>query len=138
MVEDSEPTPEDTAGTEGVAIDAPAVEPPADGIMSWVNKLEGEVPSEVQLAAIEEIRATETAERALIDQLSGGEPPLAFYRDPGAALAVDPLYLDRVDPSEFDIPVVVNDDVAKWVKYFTGPVASTTHAGWRGPVATGP
>jgi membrane-bound lytic murein transglycosylase D len=37
-----------------------------------------------------------------------------------AVLAVDPLHLDEIDPSEFDIPIVVNDDVIRWMKYFTG------------------
>jgi membrane-bound lytic murein transglycosylase D len=105
----------------GPVADLPAADAPDEGVMQWVERLEGEVPSQAQLAALEELQKTETAERALIDELSGGDVPLAFYRDPRAALAVDPLHLDEVNPEEFDIPVVVNDDVRKWVKYFTGP-----------------
>ena len=47
--------------------------------------------------------------------------PIAFYTDPVAHLAADPLHLKDIDPNQFDIPVVVNDSVVKWLKYFTGP-----------------
>lgn len=105
----------------GVDTEAPAVEAPADGIWEWVDRMEGEIPTEEQVEAIEEHSESENAERALIDELAGAEPPERFYKDPVAALTVDPLYLDRVDPSEFDIPIAVNADVRKWVQYFTGP-----------------
>jgi len=96
-----------------------AVEPPTDGIWEFVDQM-GEAPSELQVEAIEERAAAELSEKALIDDLSVAEPPMEFYRDPEAVLSADPLFLDRVDPSEFDIPVVVNADVERWVKYFTG------------------
>lgn len=44
----------------------------------------------------------------------------AYYLDPTGTLEVDPLYLDLVDPAEFDLPVVVNEQVVKWLRYFTG------------------
>jgi len=95
-----------------------AIEPPTDGIWEFVEQM-GEAPTDQQVAAIEERAAAELSEKALIDDLSVGEPPMDFYRDPEAVLSADPLFLDRVDPSEFDIPVVVNADVERWVKYFT-------------------
>lgn len=105
----------------GVDTEAPATDAPQDGIWEWVGRMDGEIPTEEQVEAIEELTEVENAERSLIDELAGAAPPEQFYKDPVAALTVDPLYLDRVDPSEFDIPIAVNDDVRKWVKYFTGP-----------------
>lgn len=102
-----------------VDADAPAEEP-ADGIWAWVDRMEGEIPTEEQLQAIQESGDVELAELALIDELSGGDVPVEFYRDPRGVMAVHPLFLDQVDPNEFDIPVVVNPEVEKWVKYFTG------------------
>lgn len=49
-----------------------------------------------------------------------GEPDPRFYTDPVGALTVDPLHLDEVVPAEFDIPVVVNPMVEKWMRYFLG------------------
>jgi len=97
-----------------------AVEPETDGIWDFVDQM-GEAPSEQQIEAIEERAAAELSEKALIEELSIGEPPMDYYKDPIKVLSSDPLFLDRVDPSEFDIPIVVNEDVERWVKYFTGP-----------------
>ncbi len=95
--------------------------PPADGIWAWVDRMEGEIPSPQQVEALEELAETERSEQHIIGRLGGVEVPTKFYKDPAAALKVDPLHLDEVDPSEFDIPIVVNAEVAKWIKYFTGP-----------------
>jgi membrane-bound lytic murein transglycosylase D len=46
--------------------------------------------------------------------------PVDFYRDPAGHIADDPLYLSQIDPRDFDIPIVVNDEVIQWMKYFTG------------------
>jgi len=101
--------------------DAPATELPSEGIWEWVDRMDGEIPTEEQLQAIEETQQVEVDELVRTDDLSGGDVPLAFYASPAEHLEVDPLFLDLVDPSEFDIPVEVNDQVAKWVRYFTGP-----------------
>ncbi|MCP4808404.1 MAG: LysM peptidoglycan-binding domain-containing protein [Proteobacteria bacterium] len=50
----------------------------------------------------------------------GGEPDPRFYVDPVGTLEVDPLHLDLVAPADFDIPVVVNPMVEKWMNYFLG------------------
>ncbi|MFN7146663.1 MAG: LysM peptidoglycan-binding domain-containing protein, partial [Myxococcota bacterium] len=50
----------------------------------------------------------------------GASPPIEFYLDPIGATDADPLHLDKVDPREFDIPIVVNEDVKKWMQYFLG------------------
>lgn len=109
-------TPAAESTEEGMATD----NRPSEGIWQWVDRMEGEIPSDETVEAIEELEQLEQAERVLIDELAGSDVPVDLYTDPAAALTVDPLYLDRVDPSEFDIPVVVNDEVRKWVKYFTG------------------
>lgn len=48
-------------------------------------------------------------------------PPSGFYDNPSEILNYDPLFLDQIDPKDFDIPIVVNDDVIRWMKYFLGP-----------------
>lgn len=105
---------------EGVDAEAPAAELPGDSIWEYVDRMEGELPTEAQVEALEEIEEVELAEKRLIDDLSGGAAPVDFYKDPRAVMAVHPLFLDQVDPTEFDIPIVVNEEVEKWVKYFTG------------------
>lgn len=100
--------------------DAPAAAPDG-GVWEWVERMEGEIPSEAQVQALEEAAEVERAEQALVEEPAAADPS-AFYADPAAAVAVstDPLFLDQVDPSEFDIPVVVNPAVRKWVEYLTG------------------
>ncbi len=104
---------------EAAAKDAVAVANPEGGVWDWVNAMGGEVPTEEQLAAMREVQAENIAERGLIDELAGHPPPVDYYRDPRAALATHPLYLDLVDPGDYDIPVEVNGWVEKWVRYFT-------------------
>ncbi len=120
------------AGPEAVQAHADAIDPNApardlraekssgEGIWTWVDRLEGEIPSDEQVAALREAAEVVAEERGMVDGLTAPEAPTAFYADPAAALAVDPLFLDLVDPSEFDIPVEVNPSVEKWVRYFTG------------------
>ncbi|MCB9685872.1 MAG: LysM peptidoglycan-binding domain-containing protein [Alphaproteobacteria bacterium] len=106
---------------DGPSPDAPATdEQPEGGVWEWVDRLEGEIPSPETLEAARELAEEQGEERALVDDLSGAAPPLALYGDPAGAMKVDPLYLDMVDPSEFDIPIEVNPWVEKWVRYFTG------------------
>ncbi len=107
------------AAAEGSVERIVAVEPSTDGVWDFVDQM-GEAPTDDQVDAIEERAAAELSEKALIDELSNGEPPMEYYNDPVAVLSADPLFLDDVDPSEFDIPIVVNPDVERWVKYFTG------------------
>jgi membrane-bound lytic murein transglycosylase D len=112
------------APAEPANADAPAVDPAeaTDAeLWTWVTRLQGEVPTVETREASQELSDERMAELALVDQLGGADVPKDFYADPAATLKVDPLHLDKVDPSEFDIPIVVNDDVIKWMKYFTGP-----------------
>ena len=50
-----------------------------------------------------------------------GNVDRSFYQDPIQALEHDPLFIDMIDPADFDIPVVVNDDVKRWMNYMLGP-----------------
>jgi membrane-bound lytic murein transglycosylase D len=73
-------------------------------------------------SASHELRASRARESAYLDRaVRLAEPPIEFYTDPVAELAADPLHLKDIDPSEFDIPVVVNDSVVRWMEYFMGP-----------------
>jgi len=90
-----------------------------EGVWSWVARMEGEIPDPQVVDQTEELLEEARAESPLIDNLSASDVPADYYTDPAKALQGDPLYLDLVDPSEFDIPITVNDDVAKWVRYFT-------------------
>jgi membrane-bound lytic murein transglycosylase D len=76
----------------------------------------------LSVQASHELRASKARESAYLDRaIRLAEPPVDFYTDPVAQLAADPLHLKDIDPSEFDIPVVVNDSVIRWMEYFTGP-----------------
>lgn len=109
----------DAPAVEGPPADLEAVEPPDAGIWEWVEKLEGEIPTDEQLAALKESEAEQASSEALIEHLDQIHGADAMYDDPTKALYVDPLYLDQVDPKDFDIPIEVNGSVAKWVSYFT-------------------
>jgi membrane-bound lytic murein transglycosylase D len=68
-----------------------------------------------------ELRAAKAKESTYFNNaIRLADPPIEFYTDPVAHLASDPLHLNEIDPSEFDIPVVVNDSVIRWMEYFTG------------------
>jgi len=69
--------------------------------------------------AAEELSAQRLSELADLGSV-GAEPSVEYYLDPIAATNGDPLHLDEIDPKEFDIPVVVNDDVKRWMVYFLG------------------
>lgn len=103
-----------------LAEDAVAVDIPDDGRWAWVDAMGGEIPTDDQMQAIEEIQAQHLAEQEVINDISGRAPPVAFYRDPVIALATDPLLLDLVVVDDFDIPVEPGSPwVAKWVRYFS-------------------
>ena len=43
-----------------------------------------------------------------------------FYLDPIQALEHDPLFIDMINPDDFDIPIEVNEDVKRWMNYMLG------------------
>lgn len=127
--EAEEPEAVATEATEaGPDPDAPAAEPVEEGLGTWVRRMEGEpAPSTDVLHEIEERDEEQAEDLRLIDEklptagFANPTPPTGFYADPKKSLTNDPLHLADIDPGEFDIPVVINDDVVRWMEYFTGP-----------------
>ncbi len=72
------------------------------------------------IEASEELEKSRDSERSILSQATRYQSPVPFYVDPKGTLDNDPLYLSSIDPAEFDIPLVVNDAVIKWMEYFTG------------------
>ncbi len=108
-----------SAGTSVLDAEAPAVEPEEGSIWNLIESVDGAPPTPAVLAATEELFEERMAELANVGSV-GAEPPLEYYLDPVAATSLDPLHLDKVDPKEFDIPIIVNEDVKKWMEYFLG------------------
>ena len=94
-------------------------EAPADegSIWDFIESAEGAPPAPEVVQDSEELAEERIAELSITGSV-GAEPPVEYYLDPLGATTRDPLHLDKVDPKEFDIPVVVNDDVKKWMTYF--------------------
>jgi soluble lytic murein transglycosylase-like protein/LysM repeat protein len=93
----------------------------ADDLWAWVARLDGApLPEEAEAERVEEA-ASERSARALADAPGGVDLAEDLLADPGRALAGDPLFLDKIDLSEFDLPVVVNDHVEKWMRILLGP-----------------
>ncbi len=86
------------------------------------DALGGQPPTDAVVAASGELAEERSAEEYFLDTEEGRGllDALAWYRDPVAFLTADPLKLADVNPREFDIPIVVNDDVERWMRYFTG------------------
>lgn len=96
---------------------------PVEGsLWDYIDGAEGTAGAEQPVAPTEELATERNLEASFIahEALRAG-PIDAYYADPLATLSPDPLHLSSVDPREFDIPVVINDDVVKWMRYFTGP-----------------
>lgn len=98
-------------------VDAPAAERDDASVWSQVESDDAAAPQAAASSA--ELAAERTAEQGYTGALAP-EPAVEFYLDPLTATQLDPLHLDKVDKSEFDIPVVVNDAVKKWMTYFLG------------------
>jgi membrane-bound lytic murein transglycosylase D len=100
--------------------EAPAAEEQEPSIWSYIEGAEGAPPAPSTVAATAELVEERRAELGSLG-LGGALPSVEYYLDPVSATDGDPLHLDRVNPAEFDIPVVVNDEVIKWMRYFLGP-----------------
>ncbi len=99
--------------------DPPEVESPAEegSIWDYIESAEGAPPAPEVVRDSEELVEERIAELSPTGSV-GAEPPIEYYLDPLGATTRDPLHLDKVDPKEFDIPIIVNDDVKKWMTYF--------------------
>ncbi|MCB9680370.1 MAG: LysM peptidoglycan-binding domain-containing protein [Alphaproteobacteria bacterium] len=96
----------------------PALGPEVDGIWAWVDRLDGEVLPDEALAALDEDAA---AEALLLEELRSLDIPDDYYADPRRVLTGDPYQLGLLDPSEFDLPLVLNAHVERWLGVLTGP-----------------
>lgn len=117
---------EDAAATRA---DALAKSEPEGGVWEWVDRMGGEATRDDEIDAVREAREAHAAEME-IDGITGRQPPTEFYRDPEAALATHPLYLDLVDPDDFDIPIEVNPWTERWVRYFAEGNGRSHFARW--------
>jgi membrane-bound lytic murein transglycosylase D len=97
-----------------------AVQAPEGSLWDFIENIEGVVPTDEAVPQSEELDEERQAEHTFLIEGVNGRPPEAFYADPLAATADDPLYLNLVNPNDYDIPVVINDDVIRWMRYFTG------------------
>lgn len=104
-----------------LADDTSTAENGADSIWSEIERESG-VQLDPQVAAASKELALERfgEERFLGTGGVGREPEWGIYLDPAKALEDDPLQLATVVPAEFDIPMVVNPQVEKWMRYFLG------------------
>lgn len=98
----------------------PPIEAGDEGIWTWVERMEGEVLSEEAMEVLEERAEERFSALSVAHDIGAVDVPSDYYADPRAVLGGDPLHLDKIDPSEFDIPIVVNDSVKASMRYFLG------------------
>jgi len=92
-----------------------AIEP--DGsLWDYIEASTGVPPTAEDVKAAAELAEERFAEQGII----GRAPDNALYTDPLTATSDDPLHVSAIDAAEFDIPVVYNDAVGKWMRYFLG------------------
>ncbi len=109
------------AGLLSLALATPPAQTASSSIWESIEVDKGAQLSRDEIDAVEELAEERFAEQRFLG--SGPlarQPDLRLYTDPVGALKVDPLHLDQVAPGEFDIPVVVNPWVKKWMRYFLG------------------
>jgi membrane-bound lytic murein transglycosylase D len=101
----------------------PAVDPGEGSLWDYVEEaMDGQPPPEDVVEASGELAAERNAELGFLEVVEGRglEEAMEWYRDPLAYLTEDPLFLDRLDADEFDLPLVLNDEVELWMRYFLG------------------
>lgn len=112
------PAPTTTAETAGEAYPNPA----EGNLWDYVEGGSGDPDDNVNAEIVEEseeLREARRMEESFLTRVRVN-PPVEFYQDPIKVLAFDPLHLDKVIAADFDIPIDVNEDVVRWLKYFTG------------------
>ena len=107
--------------------DAPLVDMPVPLTEGELDLLLREILAGLEAHQDEAIRrasAELSDERRLAEHWFGSSdhhlhPSTAYYKDPLKVLSDRPaLYLDRVDPADFDIPIVLNERTQNWMVYF--------------------
>ncbi len=99
----------------------PAEEPTEGSLWDFVESGTGTLPTPEGLAESEELADEHFA---ALRFLGAGpvpvEPDPAIYLDPLTLLTGAPPPSQPFDPADFDIPVVMNSEVEKWMGYFLG------------------
>ncbi len=96
-------------------------EVPEGSLWDFVETGTGTVPSPSALAESEELADERfAAQRYLGVGPVPVEPDPAIYLDPVGLLTAAATEVRPFDPAEFDIPVVMNGEVEKWMGYFLG------------------
>ncbi len=103
------------------AQDEPAREVVPEGIWDWASRMGGDILPEEALRVRREKVQMDLAERSSRGEFGGHDPLLDIYEDPERALAAKELHLDKLDPREFDLPIVVNSHVERSLRYLLGP-----------------
>ena len=85
------------------------------------ERIDGEILPEKAVEQISTDVEAQLVERAIEGRPGGVDVPVDFYDDPAAAVQGDALHLDLVDPSEFDIPIDINEHVIAKLRMFLGP-----------------
>ncbi len=98
----------------------PQAAPPADGLWTWVERMEGEKLPPRAAEEVEEHLEEAQEITGAYGQLTAIDIPMDFYTDPGATIAGDPLHLSEIDAAEFDIPVSKHELVQKSMRYLLG------------------
>lgn len=115
-VDDPAPAASDSVAGEIVPLaEREASEAPTEGIWAWVERLEGERLTRETLEALEELAESRSDESAVEDEVLTTADPEPVEVDPS-----DPLRLKHVNPDDYDIPMVMNRDVQRWMRYFLG------------------
>lgn len=104
-----------------LADDASDTDKDSDSIWSEIERESGVQLDSESAAASKELALERFGEERFLGTGGvGREPEWGVYLDPARAMEDDPLKLATVVPAEFDIPVVVNPQVEKWMRYFLG------------------
>lgn len=107
--------------------DAPVLDGPLQLSEQEMDLLLREILAGLEAHQDEQIRRASAElieERKLAEHWFGSsdhhlEPSTAYYEDPLKVLNDRPaLHLDRVDPADFDIPIVLNERTQNWMVYF--------------------
>ncbi len=104
------------------AWEEPAMEPGEDSLWDQIEALDGQPSAPEIIEASDELAEEREAEISFMvtDAHGAISMALSWYQDPLGYLTSDPLFLNRLDPTELDIPLVLNESVKQWMRYFLG------------------
>lgn len=113
----SSPTPP-AAPADGEA--APPRDPVEEGVWAWLERMDGEILPEKAAAEISTDAEAEVREQVAAGTAAAVDVPNDYYENPARTLEGDPLFLDQIDVTEFDIPIEVTPEVVERLKLYLG------------------